>query len=65
MKMDMTKSKKTIVLEYSVLLFFGIVLWRCTAFFANALRGTASIGGEIIFLLLPLWWFLGKLLYCR
>lgn len=62
---DLIKKKKTVLLEYSILLIFGILLWRIAALFANHVRVTDSIGGEIIFLLLPLWWFLGKLLYCR
>lgn len=65
MMYDWMKKKRMILLEYSVIFCFGILLWKIAAFFANHIRVTESIGGEIILLLLPLWWFLGKLLHCR
>ena len=53
----MKKILKTAI-KYISITLFGVVLFLLTSQVANAQRTVASIGGEAVFLILPLLWWL-------
>lgn len=46
--------------KYITLFIIGILLYSISADVAYIQRGYKSIGGEVLILLLPLWWYLAE-----
>lgn len=57
----MTPAVKSLIKWLSIIIA-GVVLYYLAAGAAFAERGYKAYGGELVFLLLPLWWKLGDMM---